>query len=129
MVGLRWWNQITDDGNSVWQFESRADRTTIHKGEWTAFWGGLVIFTLFWIAVGLKNLVFLGWDWLIVDIVGVALCGANLGGYLKCANAARALSRAATQYAVSYAVSDVQGRLGGGGNSGSSSNTNSNDFN
>ena len=23
LVGLRWWNEITDDGNSVWRFESK----------------------------------------------------------------------------------------------------------
>lgn len=26
MVGLRWWNQVDDDGRSHWKFESRKVR-------------------------------------------------------------------------------------------------------
>jgi hypothetical protein len=33
MVGLRWWNEIIPEtGESKWSFESKSDRTTIHKG-------------------------------------------------------------------------------------------------
>lgn len=81
------------------------------------FWVGLGVFTAFWAAAFLKNLITLSPNWIIVDIMGLALCGANLGGYLKCANAARSLGRAASQYAVSYAVGEAAGRFTGGSGS------------
>ena len=109
LVGLRWWNQIDEDGESKWIFESREDRTRVHRGEASVFWGGLGIFTAFWFAFALKNAITLRGGWLIIDIVGLSLSGANLTGYLKCAKAAGSLKAAAGRYAVNYAVDQAVG--------------------
>jgi hypothetical protein len=126
LCGLRWWNHINPEtGESKWSFESRADRSTIHKGEMTLFWGGLGVWTLAWFVFALKNIFSLDFDWLVVDCICLAMALSNMIGYLKCANAARTLTTAATNYAVQYAVSNAAQRVT---NPSQSSNV-SNDFN
>jgi hypothetical protein len=132
LVGLRWWNEITESGESKWSFESRADRSTVHRGEMVVFWAGMGVFTFAWFIFSFKNVFTLSWDWLVVDLICLSMNCANLFGYLKCANAARSLSNAATNYAVQYAVSNATGRMtsnGGGGAAPQSSSSNVPDFN
>jgi hypothetical protein len=69
-----------------------------------------------------RNIFTFAWDWLVVDLICLAMNGANLGGYLKCARAGRSLTQAATNYAVNYAVNDAMNGNRGGGQS-------DNDFN
>ena len=113
LVGLRWWNTIDETtGESSWHFESRQDRSSIHRGEAFGFWLGLGLFTVIWLVFALKNLVGLSWDWLVVDLICLSLSVANLAGFLKCINAARSLTNAATNYAVQYAVNEARGGAG-----------------
>ena len=140
LVGLRWWNVIEENGESRWVFESRQDRTSIHRGESVLFWTALGLFTAFWLAVTIKNL-FGGWDWLVIDLLGLSLCLSNLGGYLRCLYNARSITSAVSQYAASVVASEAANRWRGGGDndnnsssSGSGNTTNSgpvtaNDFN
>ena len=112
LVGLRWWNEIVPEtGESKWTFESRADRSTVHRGESIGFWAGLGFFTLCWAVFSLKNVFTLSLDWLVVDLICLSLSLANLIGFLRCANAARRLSSAATSYAVQYATNEAVGRV------------------
>lgn len=46
-----------------------------------------------------------------VDVICFSMGFANLLGYLKCANAARTLTTAATNYAVQYAVTNATQRV------------------
>merc|ERR1712110_454950 len=51
MVGLRWWNYIDDEGQSVWNFESSSveDQIKFSKAEIQIFWFGLIIFPVIWV--------------------------------------------------------------------------------
>ncbi|XP_076008407.1 Golgi apparatus membrane protein TVP23 homolog B [Genypterus blacodes] len=86
MVGLRWWNQVDDDGQSRWVFESR-DGTGKQQGsdsESRIFWLGLICCPIIWVIFVFSNLFAFRVKWLPVVIMGVVLQGANLYGYVRC---------------------------------------------
>ncbi|XP_075435796.1 Golgi apparatus membrane protein TVP23 homolog C isoform X1 [Ascaphus truei] len=102
MVGLRWWNQVDDDGKSHWVFESRkaAQGTkSSSEAESRIFWLGLVTCPIIWVIFAFTALFSLKVKWLAVVIMGVVLQGANLYGYIKCKVGSRKnLTSLATSY-------------------------------
>lgn len=86
MVGLRWWNQIDDDGGSHWVFESRKGpgKTQDSNSESRIFWLGLIVCPILWVIFAFSSLFSFKIKWLPVVIMGVVLQGANLYGYVKC---------------------------------------------
>ena len=110
LVGLRWWNEITEDGNSVWRFETKEDRSQLNSLEITIFWGSLAIFTLAWIIFAIKNLLTFSPLWFIVDLVGISLCLANFIGYFKCARAAGKLKEAGMNFALTSVLNKAADR-------------------
>ena len=52
MAGLRWWNFVDDEGNSVWNFESSSAENQIKfsRAEIQIFWTGLVVFPVIWVS-------------------------------------------------------------------------------
>uniref|UniRef100_A0A8C7XZ47 Golgi apparatus membrane protein TVP23 homolog n=1 Tax=Oryzias sinensis TaxID=183150 RepID=A0A8C7XZ47_9TELE len=86
LVGLRWWNQVDEDGKSRWMFESRkADGGNTGFGaESQLFWLGLIVCPLFWVVFLFSTLFSLNLKWLAVVIMGLVLQWANLYGYVKC---------------------------------------------
>ena len=51
MAGLRWWNTVTESGESEWNFESSKaeDQAKFSRAEIQIFWFGLVIFPVIWV--------------------------------------------------------------------------------
>ncbi|KAL0993494.1 hypothetical protein UPYG_G00108760 [Umbra pygmaea] len=86
MVGLRWWNQVDDDGKSSWVFESRpaTSRKVPTNSESRIFWLGLVVCPILWVVFIFSTLISLKFKWMAVVIMGVALQWANLYGYMRC---------------------------------------------
>ncbi|KAM9831242.1 Golgi apparatus membrane protein TVP23 homolog B [Neosynchiropus ocellatus] len=86
MVGLRWWNQVDDDGRSHWVFESRKGTGKIQTSdsESRIFWLGLIVFPVLWAIFSFTALIYFNIKWLPVVIMGVVLQGANLYGYIRC---------------------------------------------
>ncbi|RXN02142.1 Golgi apparatus membrane protein TVP23-like B [Acipenser ruthenus] len=88
LVGLRWWNQVDDDGRSHWIFEARKPstqgKTASSDSESRIFWLGLVICPLIWVIFFFSALFSFKLKWLAVVIMGVVLQCANLYGYVKC---------------------------------------------
>nr|XP_046194715.1 Golgi apparatus membrane protein TVP23 homolog A-like [Oncorhynchus gorbuscha] len=66
LVGLRWWNQIDEDGRSLWVFED--SKTSPQAGgtevESRIFWSGLIICPLIWTCFFFTTLFCLNTDWL-----------------------------------------------------------------
>eukprot|EP01120_Amphizonella_sp_Union-15-10_P014949 TRINITY_DN7486_c0_g4_i2.p1 TRINITY_DN7486_c0_g4~~TRINITY_DN7486_c0_g4_i2.p1 ORF type:complete len:188 (+),score=19.33 TRINITY_DN7486_c0_g4_i2:177-740(+) len=89
LVGLRWWNKISDDGSSVWSFESIDDKTRINQWEAKYFWFGLLLPPIAWIAFSFLNLITFSLQWLVLCVIGSVLGCANIIGYVKCARDAR----------------------------------------
>ncbi|XP_077183661.1 Golgi apparatus membrane protein TVP23 homolog C isoform X2 [Paroedura picta] len=103
MVGLRWWNQVDDDGKSHWVFEARkasAPRKKVtSEAESTIFWLGLISCPLLWVIFAFSALFSFKVKWLAVVILGVTLQGANLYGYIRCKVGSRKnLTSLATSY-------------------------------
>ncbi|XP_041605599.1 Golgi apparatus membrane protein TVP23 homolog A isoform X1 [Vulpes vulpes] len=88
MVGLRWWNQIDEDGKSHWIFEARKaspNHIAATEAEARIFWLGLIICPLIWIVFLFSTLFSLKLKWLqALVIAGISLQAANLYGYILC---------------------------------------------
>uniref|UniRef100_A0A4W5Q3F5 Golgi apparatus membrane protein TVP23 homolog n=1 Tax=Hucho hucho TaxID=62062 RepID=A0A4W5Q3F5_9TELE len=101
MVGLRWWNQVDDDGKSHWVFESRKgnSKQLVSDSESRIFWLGLVLCPVIWVFFVFSTLFSFKIKWLAVVIMGVVLQGANLYGYVRCKVGSRTnLKNMATNY-------------------------------
>ncbi|XP_045398075.1 Golgi apparatus membrane protein TVP23 homolog A [Lemur catta] len=87
MVGLRWWNQIDEDGRSHWVFEARKvspNAIAATEAEARIFWLGLIICPVIWIVFFFSTLFSLKLKWLALVIAGISLQAANLYGYILC---------------------------------------------
>ncbi|XP_051958548.1 Golgi apparatus membrane protein TVP23 homolog B isoform X2 [Xyrauchen texanus] len=100
MVGLRWWNQVDDDGKSRWVFESRkTSGKQSSAAESRIFWLGLIICPIVWVIFAFSTLISFKIKWLAVVVLGVVLQGANLYGYVRCKVGTRTnLKSMATNY-------------------------------
>ena len=112
MVGLRWWNEVKEDGSSVWRFESLPDKdkARLDPVESMIFWGALFIAPCVWIACFILAVMSMPpeVDWAVLTFIGIVLSCVNVAGYVKCARGARrALRRAARKKAAQVATKAV----------------------
>uniref|UniRef100_A0A3Q3WBY0 Golgi apparatus membrane protein TVP23 homolog n=1 Tax=Mola mola TaxID=94237 RepID=A0A3Q3WBY0_MOLML len=86
LVGLRWWNQVDEDGKSHWMFESRrVSRKSLNtSAESQIFWLGLIVCPVFWVVFVFSTIFSFSIKWLAVVILGLVLQWANLYGYVRC---------------------------------------------
>ncbi|NXL72683.1 TV23B protein, partial [Leptocoma aspasia] len=103
MVGLRWWNQVDDDGRSHWVFEARKvpaqGGKSSSEAESRIFWLGLITCPMIWVIFAFSALFSFKVKWLAVVVMGVVLQGANLYGYIRCKVGSRKnLTSMATSY-------------------------------
>jgi len=99
MVGLRWWDDIKEDGSNLWVFESLEDRSNIHGGEKMIFWVALFVSPLLWLILGISVFFSLKLQWFLIVLIALVLGSANLVGYVKCAKDAKAkVKKMATSY-------------------------------
>ncbi|KAM7371924.1 hypothetical protein PAMP_009124 [Pampus punctatissimus] len=86
LVGLRWWNQVDENGNSHWVFESRKTHSLneMSSAESRIFWLGLIVCPILWIIFVFSTIFTLKIKWLAVVIMGLVLQWANLYGYVRC---------------------------------------------
>lgn len=103
LVGLRWWNQIDEDGKSHWLFEARKttakNRATSIEAEAQIFWLGLIVCPLIWTVFLFSTLFSLKLKWLALVIAGLSLQAANLYGYIRCKlGGSKNITRAASTY-------------------------------
>ena len=83
LVGLRWWNEVKDDGTEVWIFESDHEKraTSIDT---TLFWTSLYLAPLFWGIFLVIELIGLSLMWFLVCLISFVLTFSNTVGYYKC---------------------------------------------
>jgi len=83
LVGLRWWNEVKDDGTEVWIFESDHEKraTSIDT---TLFWTSLYITPCFWGVFLIIELIGLSLVWFLVCLISFVLTFSNTVGYYKC---------------------------------------------
>ena len=83
LVGLRWTNEIMDDGESKWRFDSVPDRSKIDTNESNIFWFGLFGAAIAWAVFALLDILSLNFTWLIIPVMAIALSTSNMYGYYK----------------------------------------------
>jgi len=88
LVGLRWWNEVSDDGASHWIFESHEDDRIISSTDKSIFWFALLLTPLIWGFFTISAL-FSKQKYLIIIFVAMSMNMSNVVGYLKCAKDAQ----------------------------------------
>jgi len=105
LVGLRWWNEVREDGTNVWIFESAANDAQTHPVQSKVFWIALIVYPIVWGALLLAQIIAAKWNWAILCTLGVVLAGANVTGYIKCARDARKkVQEMATAFVIEQAI-------------------------
>lgn len=90
LVGLRWWNEIKEDGSNEWIFESLEETSSINASESRIFWISMFAVPLLWVMFTIISILKLTQpEWFLLDIVAVVLSISNIVGYVKCARDAR----------------------------------------
>ena len=84
LVGLRWWNQVKEDGTSEWIFESGSRVGQISSLDKNLFWIGLYVFPLYWALAAISNFLSFSPNFVILNFMGLAFSGTNAVGYTKC---------------------------------------------
>jgi hypothetical protein len=112
LVGLRWWNEVTDNGGSNWRFESLPDGgRAVNSRDSKAFWWGLWAAPGVWGLLGIVAFARLKLDYLLVVAIALMLGGANVVGYTKCSKTASAALRSYAQQAVTSGLTAAIGRV------------------
>eukprot|EP00210_Caulerpa_lentillifera_P002510 g2407.t1 len=90
LVGLRWWNDNTSDGES-WRFEHlESDQREIRSSEKITFWSGLVGNLCIWFILTFVTLIKpSNWEYLLICVIAIVMGGSNFYGYFKCSKEAR----------------------------------------
>ena len=83
IVGLRWWNEVNEDGTEEWIFESdnEVKKSSIDT---SIFWGSLYVTPIFWGIVFILKFVTLAWSDAMICFISMTLSGSNMIGYYKC---------------------------------------------
>eukprot|EP00339_Tiarina_fusa_P011044 CAMPEP_0117038576 /NCGR_PEP_ID=MMETSP0472-20121206/27132_1 /TAXON_ID=693140 ORGANISM="Tiarina fusus, Strain LIS" /NCGR_SAMPLE_ID=MMETSP0472 /ASSEMBLY_ACC=CAM_ASM_000603 /LENGTH=242 /DNA_ID=CAMNT_0004748835 /DNA_START=9 /DNA_END=737 /DNA_ORIENTATION=- len=89
LVGMRYWNEINDDGTSKWCYESLEGQRKLSKTEAAIFWLSLLGFPLVWALLGLIAIFELSPLYLVIIIIAFVLSCPNIYGYLRCAKEAK----------------------------------------
>ncbi|KAG9289165.1 hypothetical protein G9A89_022474 [Geosiphon pyriformis] len=84
LVGLRWWNDIQEDGKNVWMFESRDPSRPVNPTDSRIFWISLYVTFVLWAICGFLSLIRFDTKWLLIVAVALTLNFANVLGYTQC---------------------------------------------
>ncbi|CDR37667.1 CYFA0S01e14532g1_1 [Cyberlindnera fabianii] len=84
LVGLRWWNETDDNGESIWVFETANPDRVINPIDSKVFWIMLYSTPALWIALGI--LAFLKFQFLslILVFIAIALTMTNTLAFTRC---------------------------------------------
>ena len=84
LVGLRWWNNVNDDGSNEWIYECKPADRLINTNDSYSFWLCLYITPLVWLILGIGALTSFSVSWLLIVGIAISLNLANVVGYWKC---------------------------------------------
>ncbi|URE28094.1 hypothetical protein MUK42_15724 [Musa troglodytarum] len=111
LVGLRWWNEIDEQGESVWKFEclDQESLALMNKKDSWLFWWTLYLAAVSWIFLGVFSLIRFQADYLLVVGVCLSLSIANIVGFTKCRkDAKKQIQQFATKTIASQFASSLQ---------------------
>merc|ERR1712146_764934 len=84
LEGLRWWNDVKEDGSNKWEFESIDNLNEIDPQDSRLFWWGLYGTPVIWVIFFIVGILKFSLQWMIIVMVALVLSGANIVGYYKC---------------------------------------------
>ncbi|KAI7882996.1 DUF846-domain-containing protein [Lichtheimia hyalospora FSU 10163] len=84
LVGLRWWNEIQEDGSNQWLFESASPNRVNNAADSRLFWTVLYATPVLWGLLALTCIFTLKISWLVIVVVAIILNMANVYGYTQC---------------------------------------------
>ncbi|KAK8968748.1 Golgi apparatus membrane protein-like protein ECHIDNA [Platanthera guangdongensis] len=111
LVGLRWWNEINEQGESVWKFEclDQESLARMNKKDSWLFWWTLYLNAVAWIVLGIFSLIRFQADYLLVIGVCLTLSIANIVGFTRCRkDAKKQIQQFASQTIASQFTSTLQ---------------------
>ncbi|XP_039069232.1 Golgi apparatus membrane protein-like protein ECHIDNA [Hibiscus syriacus] len=90
LVRLRWWNEINEQGESIWRFQclDQESLARINQKDSWLFWWTLYLNAVAWGIFGIFSVVRLEVDYLFVAVC-FSLAIANIIGFTKCRKDAR----------------------------------------
>lgn len=83
LVGLRWWNEVKEDGTEVWIFESK-NEVKESNADTRIFWLCTYLSTAAWTIIFIWDIISFKWIWAIIALVCLVFSGTNLYGFFKC---------------------------------------------
>ncbi|KAK6588417.1 FAM18-like protein [Cryptosporidium xiaoi] len=93
LIRMRWWYEISKDGETIWMFETDNQSETKNGGSSSAdksiFWGVTYIWTFIWISIFILQVVSFKLKWMSLSIIAITLSCTNLIGYTKCAGSSQ----------------------------------------
>lgn len=90
LVGLRWWSYVREDGSEEWIFESLEDMAEISALDSNIFWGAMYLTPIVWGFLLVVGFLRLKLEYLPIVLAAIFMNGANILGYIKCSNSAKA---------------------------------------
>lgn len=86
LVGMRWWNDIKEDGSSTWVYESLPDQEAaqLNQTDKNVFWVSTYAWPLVWAVFLIIYIFRLDIETCLLVVMGLVLSGANLVGYWRC---------------------------------------------
>ena len=80
LVGLRWWNNVKEDGTNEWIFESLDDMSGIGALDSRIFWWTLYLTPSVWAVFCFVSILKFDLQWCVMCVVAMTLSGANIYG-------------------------------------------------
>ncbi|CEP23141.1 Golgi apparatus membrane protein TVP23 [Cyberlindnera jadinii] len=84
LVGLRWWNETDDNGESIWVFETANPDRQINPVDSNIFWFWLYLTPFVWGVMGILAFLKLEFLSLILVIIGLTLTIINTMAFTRC---------------------------------------------
>ena len=87
LVGLRWWNENDEEGNTHWKFETLdpdAGERAVDAKDSFVFWTALYVAAIAWALFSIIALLKLSLDYLLICTIAIALVVSNIIGYVRC---------------------------------------------
>ncbi|KAI9317240.1 hypothetical protein BX666DRAFT_1943705 [Dichotomocladium elegans] len=84
LVGLRWWNEIQEDGSNRWVFESASPTRKNNAADSRLFWTVLYVTPVLWALLALTCIFTFKVSWLVIVVMAIVLNVANVYGYSQC---------------------------------------------
>ncbi|KAK9451004.1 uncharacterized protein V1518DRAFT_412304 [Limtongia smithiae] len=84
LVGLRWWNEASSNGDSIWVFESADPTRQINATDSKFFWTVLYCTPVFWGLLAFLAILKFELVWLSLVVIAVILSSTNAMAFTRC---------------------------------------------